>query len=82
MNINSMINKCLIALAQKDLLYKYNTFKFYSEQTGRYSTKHQLLRRKIIRRKNGDQEKYIEIKTSYSNKDILTCLMKELKGLG
>ncbi len=82
MNINSMINKCLIALTQKELFYKYNTFKFYSEQTGRYSTKHQLLRRKLIRTKNGIQEKYEEIKTSYSNKDILTYLMKELKGMG
>ena len=82
MNINSMINKCLIALAQKGVFYKYNTFKFYSKLTGKYSTKHQLLRRKIIRRKNNDQEKYIEVETSYSNKDILACLMKELKGMG
>ena len=45
MNINAMINKCLMLLAEKEKLYKYNTFKFYSEQTGRYSTKYQLLER-------------------------------------
>lgn len=82
MNINAMINKCLMILAEKEKLYKYNTFKFYSEQTGRYSTKYQLLERKIIRTKNGNQEKYQEVKSSYSNKDILAYLMKEYKRMG
>ena len=80
MNINSMINKILLMLAnQKGKIYKYNIFKFYSEQTSRYSSKHQLLERKLIRTKKGIQEKYIEVKSSYSNRDILEYLMEETK---
>lgn len=79
MNINSMINKVLIVLANKGKIYKYNTFKFYSEQFNNYSTKHQLLKRKLISTKNGIQEKYQEVKTSYSNIDILKYLMEETR---
>lgn len=82
MNVNSMINKCLLALIQKGEYYKYNTFKFYSEETGRYSTKHQLLKKMMVRTKYGRMEKYREVKVSYSNKDILNYLVKELKEMG
>ena len=82
MNVNSMINKCLLALVQKGKYYKYNTFKFYSEETGRYSTKHQLLKKKMVRTKYGRMEKYQEVKASYTNKDILNYLVKELKEMG
>ena len=82
MNVNSMINKCLLALVQKGKYYKYNTFKFYSEETGRYSTKHQLLKKKMVSTKYGRMEKYQEVKASYSNKDILNYLVKELKEMG
>lgn len=82
MNVNSMINKCLLALVQKGKYYKYNTFKFYSEETGRYSTKHQLLKEKMVSTKYGRMEKYREVKVSYSNKDILNYLVKELKEMG
>lgn len=73
MNINSMLNRALIILANKGQLYKYNTFKFYSEDTGRYSTKHQLLKQDKI------TERYIEVKSSYSNREILKYLMEEIR---
>lgn len=82
MNINSMINKILIVLADKGQIYKYNTFKFYSEELNRYSTKHQLLKREFKNTKRGIQDKYIEVKASYTNKDILMYLSKELKRMG
>lgn len=79
MNINTMINKVLTVLSNKGQIYKYNTFKFYSEDFNKYSTKHQLLKRKLIGTRRGIYEKYNEVKTSYSNKDILQYLMEELK---
>jgi len=73
MNINSLINKLLLVLSYKGNYYKYNTFKFYSENNSKYLTKHQLLL------KNNKTDKYIEVETSYSNRDILTYLMEEYK---
>lgn len=79
MNINSMINKVLTVLSNKGQIYKYNTFKFYSEEFSKYNTKHQLLKRKLISTRNGIQEKYDEVKASYTNRDILQYLMEELR---
>lgn len=82
MNVNSMINKSLMILANKGEFYKYNTFKFYSEQTNRYSTKHQLLHRRLVAGPRGISERYSEVETSYNNRDILQYLMKEIKRMG
>lgn len=76
MNINSSINRLLTILANKDKYYKYNTFKFYSEDNCKYSTKHQLLER------HEKLNKYNVVKESYSNRDILIYLMEEYKGMG
>lgn len=76
MNINSSINRLLLALAYKGKFYKYNTFKFYSEDNCKYSTKYQLLK------KHEKLNKYNVVKESYSNRDILTYLMEEYKGMG
>lgn len=76
MNINSSINRILTALANKGKYYKYNTFKFYSEDNCKYSTKHQLLE------KHEKLNKYNVVKESYSNRDILIYLMEEYKGMG
>lgn len=76
MNINSSINRILIALANKGTFYKYNTFKFYSEDNCKYSTKHQLLK------KHEKLNKYNVVKESYNNRDILIYLMEEYKGMG
>lgn len=80
MNINSMLNKTLIVLANKGQLYKYNTYKFYSEDTERYSTKHQLLKRtKRTTKKGNEIYCWEEVKTSYSNRAILEYLIGDLR---
>lgn len=76
MNINSSINRILTTLANRGKVYKYNTFKFYSEDNCKYSTKHQLLKR------HEKLNKYNVAKESYSNRDILIYLMEEYKGMG
>lgn len=80
MNINAMLNKSLLVLASKGQLYKYNTYKFYSEDNCRYSTKHQLLKRiKRTTKKGNEIYHWEEVKTSYSNREILEYLMGDLR---
>nr|DAZ28017.1 MAG TPA: hypothetical protein [Caudoviricetes sp.] len=83
MNISQNINKLLYALKQKGQIYKINSFKFYSEKNDKYSTKYQVLKRKLVEVYNEDedktelQEKYILEEECYSKIDLMKYLAEE-----
>lgn len=82
MNINQNINKLLYALKQRGQLYKINSFKFYSEKNDKYSTKYQILKRKLITILNDNmeieyQEKYVQDYECYSKIDLMKYLAEE-----
>jgi SPX domain protein involved in polyphosphate accumulation len=85
MNINQNISKLLLALKQRGKLYKINSFKYYSENNGKYSTKFQILKRIPIKIYNSDENKYeIEYKYErdyecYGQIGVLEYLAGELK---
>lgn len=85
MNINQNISKLLLALKQRGKLYKINSFKYYNENNGKYSTKFQILKRIEIKIYNSDENKYeIEYKYKrdyecYGQIGVLEYLAGELK---
>lgn len=87
MNISQNINKLLYALGQKGQLYKINSFKFYSELNNKYSTKYQVLKRKLVEYLNENmeieyREKYEEDYSCYSKIDLMKYLAEEYKQIG
>ena len=85
MNINQNINKLLYALKQKGQIYKINSFKFYSEKNDKYSTKYQVLKRKIEETLNDEtleieyEEKYKQDYDCYSKIDLMRYLVEEYR---
>ncbi len=82
MNINQNINKLLYALKQKGQFYKINSFKFYSENKDKYSTKYQVMKKELIPFLNEDmeieyREKYNEDYSCYSKIDLMKYLAEE-----
>lgn len=88
MNINQNINKLLYVLKQKGQIYKINSFQFYSENNDKYSTKYQIMKRKLVEVYNEEteeiemQERYKQDYECYSKIDLLKYFMKEYKGMG
>lgn len=87
MNINQNINKLLYVLKQKGQFYKINSFQFYSEQNDKYSTKYQVMKRKLEPYLNEKmeieyRERYIQDYDCYSKIDLMKYFMKEYKGMG
>ena len=88
MNINQNINKLLYALSIKRQIYKINSFQFYSEKNDKYSTKYQIMKRKLVEVYNEEteeiemQERYKQDYECYSKIDLLKYFMKEYKGMG
>ena len=85
MNINKNINKLLYALKQKGQVYKINSFKFYSERNGKYTTKYQILKKEFIEVYNfledimELEEKYIVKEECYNKIDLMKYLIDEYK---
>jgi len=85
MNVNQNINKLLYALRQSGQLYKINSFQFYSEKKNGYSTKYQILKRKLIQVFNKEtekieyQEKYKQDYECYSKIDLMKYLAEEYR---
>lgn len=85
MNINRNINKLLYALGQIGKIYKINSFKFYNKKFKKYTTKYQILKRKLIKIYNVEEdkiefvEKYEIKKECYSKIDLMKYLINEYK---
>lgn len=83
MNINQNINKLLYALKQKEQYYKINSFKFYSEKNDKYSTKYQIMKKKLVEIYNEEtdeiekQERYKQDYECYSKVDLMKYLAEE-----
>lgn len=87
MNINQNINKLLYALKQKNQFYKINSFKFYSENNDKYSTKYQVLKRELEPYINEEmdieyREKYKKDYDCYSKVDLMKYLAEEYQRIG
>lgn len=87
MNINQNINKLLYALKQKNQFYKINSFKFYSENNDKYSTKYQILKRELEPYINEEmdieyQERYKKDYDCYSKVDLMKYLAEEYQRIG
>lgn len=89
MNINQNINKLLYALKQKGQIYKINSFKYYSKKNNKYSTKYQVLKRKLIPvytdidledNEIEYEEKYFVDIECYNKIDLMEYLVEELRG--
>lgn len=85
MNVNQNINKLLFALKQKVQLYKINSFQFYSEKNDKYSTKYQIMKRKLVEVYNKEtdefemQERYKQDYECYSKIDLMKYLAEEYR---
>lgn len=86
MNINQSISKLLNALSQKGQVYRINSFKFYIEDKGKYSTKYMIFKKEKVEIYNTKTDKY-EIVEKYKQKEtyynkigVLKYLAKELQG--
>ncbi len=88
MNISQSINKLLYALKQKGQLYKINSFQFYSEKNDKYSTKYQVLKRKLVPvevdieledEEIEYEEKYNQDYACYSKIDLMKYLAEEYR---
>ncbi len=85
MNVNQNINKLLYALGMKGHLYKINSFQFYNEKQGKYSTKYQVLKRIFEEAYDTEYdkieiiEKYKQVFEGYNKIDLLKYLIDENK---
>ena len=88
MNINQNINKLLYALSIKGQIYKINSFQFYSEDSFRYCTKYQILKREKVKVYNNEtdkfklQDRYKQKKECYSKIEVMKYFMKEYRKMG
>lgn len=83
MNINANINKLLYALGKKGQLYKINSFKFYSENKQKYTTKYQVLKKQWVEVYNVEKdkielvEKYKQDYDCYNKIELMKYLIEE-----
>ena len=88
MNINQNINKLLYGLKQKGQIYRINSFQFYNEDKEKYSTKYQVLKKKLVETYNPKteklepKEKYEQDYECYSKINLMHYFMEEYKGMG
>ena len=87
MNIQTQINKLLLALSIKGKKYKVNSYMFYSDRVEKYCNKYVLSRKELVPMINaltgleeGEEEKYVYVLDSYNRIDILKYLVQEYKG--
>ena len=83
MNVNSIINKLLTALATENMFYKINSFKRYYEDKRQFVTRYQLCQEfEFPTEIPGETtKKYIEVLSTYSKIDILKYLASDYKDL-
>ena len=88
MNINQNINKLLFALQKKGLLYRINSFRFWSDRANKYSTKYLIYKRTCEDLYNTEtdeietKERYTYDYECYGKVELLKYLIDEYKKIG
>ena len=78
---------CLAIIETSNVLYKINSFQFYSKSNDKYSIKYQVLKEQPVEQYNFHLNKveyvmkYIEDFTCYSKVDLLKYFINEYKGM-
>ena len=87
MNVQTQIDKLLLALSIRGKKYKVNSYMFYSDRIEKYCNKYILSRKELVPMINiftgeeeGQEEKYVQVLDTYNRLDILKYLIKEYKG--
>ena len=76
-----MINSSILFISF--LIYKINSFKFYSEKNCKYCTKYQILKKEQVEVYNEEidefelQDRYKQKKECYSKVDVMKYLVEE-----
>ncbi len=80
MNIKSTIKKLQTALIQKGVIYKINTYQFFSEEQNRMITGYKVTERQPYKKKNGEMsEKDVELLNTCSQVEVLKWFVEKWK---
>lgn len=78
MNIKGMIKKLQTALINKGIIYKINTYQFFSVEQGRLITGYSVTEKQAYRKKNGEiSVKDVELLNTCSQVEMLKWFVEE-----
>lgn len=78
MNIKATTKKLQRALINKDIIYKINTYQFYSEEQQRLITGYSIAEKQAYQKKNGEMSvKDVEMLNTCSKIDVLQWFAEE-----
>ncbi len=80
MNIKRTIKKLQTALIQKGVIYKINTYQFFSAEQNRMITGYKVTERQSYKKKNGEMsEKDVELLNTCSQVEVLKWFVEKWK---
>ena len=78
MNVNATIKKLQKALIGKGIIYKINTYQFYSKEQNRMITGYSVREKQTVIRPNGEAtQKEVELLNTCSQIEVLKWFAKE-----
>lgn len=78
MNYNQTTKKLQKALLTKGIIYKINTYQFYSEEQYRLITGYRITEKKAYKKKNGEMSvKDVELLNTCSQAEVLQWFAEE-----
>lgn len=78
MNIKATIKKLQRALISKGIIYKINTYQFYSEEQCRFITGYSVTEKQAYEKKNGEMSvKDVELLNTCSQVEVLQWFAEE-----
>ena len=78
MNYNQTIKKLQKALLTKGIIYKINTYQFYSEEQNRFITGYRITEKQAYKKKNGEMSvKDVELLNTCSQVEVLKWFAEE-----
>lgn len=78
MNYNQTTKKLQKALLTKGIIYKINTYQFYSEEQRRFITGYRITEKQAYKKKNGEMSvKDVELLNTCSQVEVLQWFAEE-----
>lgn len=78
MNYNQTTKKLQRALLTKGIIYKINTYQFYSEEQRRFITGYRITEKQAYKKKNGEMSvKDVELLNTCSQVEVLQWFAEE-----
>ena len=82
MNYNQTTKKLQKALLTKGIIYKINTYQFYSEEQNRFITGYRITEKQAYKKKNGEMSvKDVELLNTCSHVEVLKWFAKQWDGV-